>query len=126
MLKNNKNIKNTNINKKFIFLLVILIIGVIVFIVKKNQGLTVKKLCSAYIKFADRERKNETHKSFEDYIYLNDYNERMKQCEKSMRHVHSINDKIKDEPREKQDRLNKMYTCMNSNNLEEYTKCFRN
>ncbi len=121
MLKNNNNIKNTN--KKIIFLLVIVIIGVIVFIVKKNQGLTVKKLCSAYIKFADRARKNETHKSFEDYIYLNDYNERMIKCEKSMRHVHSINGEIKDEPEEKQESLYKMYKCMNSNNLEEYITC---
>ena len=116
-----------NSNKKIITLLVILIIiVVIVFIVKKNQGLTVKKLCSAYIKFADRARQNETRKSFEDYIYLNDNNERMRECEKSMRHVHSINGEIKDEPEEKQESLYKMYKCMNSNNLEEYITCFRN
>jgi hypothetical protein len=121
MRKNNKN------NKKFIFLLVIVIISVvIVFIVKKKRGLTVEKLCSAYIKFADRARKNETYKSFEDYIYLNDNNERMTQCELSMRNVYSINGKIKDEPEEKQKSLYKMYKCMNSKNLEEYTKCFRN
>jgi hypothetical protein len=116
-----------NSNKKIITLLVILIIiVVIVFIVNKNQGLTVKNLCSAYIKFADRARKNETHKSFEDYIYLKDNNERMRECEKSMRHVHSINGEIKDEPEEKQESLYKMYKCMNSNNLEEYITCFRN
>tara|TARA_B110001469_G_scaffold127617_1_gene149294 strand:- start:1122 stop:1484 length:363 start_codon:yes stop_codon:yes gene_type:complete len=113
-------------NKKIITLLVILIIiVVIVFIVNKNKGLTVNKLCSAYIKFADRARQNETHKSFEDYIYLKDNNKRMKECEKSMRHVHSINGRIKDEPEEKQERLEKMYKCMNSNNFEEYINCFR-
>ena len=116
-----------NSNKKIITLLVILIIVivVIVFIVNKNQGLTVNKLCSAYIKFADRARQNETHKSFEDYIYLKDNNERMRECEKYMRHVYSINGRIKDEPEEKQERLEKMYKCMNSNNLEEYSKCIR-
>ena len=115
-----------NSNKKIITLLVILIIiVVIVFIVNKNKGLTVNKLCSAYIKFADRARQNETHKSFEDYIYLKNNKERMRECYKSMRHVHSINGKIKDESEEKQERLEKMYKCMNSNNLEEYSKCIR-
>jgi hypothetical protein len=115
-----------NSNKKIITLLVILIIIVIiVFIVNKNQGLTVKKLCSAYIKFADKVRQNETYKSFEDYIYLKDNNVRMRECEKSMRHVHGINSEIKDEPEEKQKSLYKMYKCMNSNNFEEYINCFR-
>ena len=110
-----------NSNKKIITLLVILIIVivVIVFIVNKNEGLTVNKLCS------DRARQNETHKLFEDYIYLKDNNERMRECEKYMRHVYSINGRIKDEPEEKQERLEKMYKCMNSNNLEEYSKCIR-
>ena len=49
----------------------------------------------------------------------------MRECEKSMRHVHSINGEIKDEPEEKQESLYKMYKCMNSNNLEEYSKCIR-
>jgi len=119
-----------NSNKKIITLLLIIIIIIIIFFIVnylpfKNQGLTVKKLCSAYIKFADRVRQNETHKSFEDYIYLKNNKERMRECYKSMRHVHSINGEIKDEPEEKQERLEKMYKCMNSNNLEEYSKCIR-
>ena len=119
-------------------LIVIIIVGFIIVIKKNikdkninrenNNILTLNKLCLANLEFADRVLKsNPKDVTFEDYVYLEDPEERMKQCKLEFKKVHGINSDILNEDKENQKFFNHMYKCMKkSKDMGEYVRCFNN
>lgn len=95
---------------------------------ENNNILTLNKLCLANLEFADRVLKsNPKDVTFEDYVYLEDPEERMKQCKLEFKKVHGINSDILNEDKENQKFFNHMYKCMKkSKDMGEYVRCFNN
>ena len=97
---------------------------------KNNDFLTLDKYCISDLAFADRvikhTKNSSTPNKFQDFVYLDDQNERMQQCKVFMRKTHGIQNDIKDESIEKQMFLNLLYTCLNDNReMDKYSKCVK-
>ena len=95
---------------------------------RNTKQINLDTLCSNYLDFTDRVIKgNESEVQFEDFVYLEDNNQRMIGCKASFKKVHRIEEDIPQENADRQEYFKQLNQCLlKSNNMSEYITCFRN
>lgn len=94
---------------------------------RNTEQLNLDTLCSNYLDFADNMNVQDYDAKFEDFVYLEDNNQRMIGCKASFKKVHRIEEDIPQENADRQEYFKQLNQCLlKSNNMNEYIRCFRN